>query len=259
MIRRVCGVVLFALAVPASAAAQALGQDDYPGAEHYILRLEYREFYPQLTGTVLKGSGGTLIDLTKDLKIEDERTFEVDGVLQIKRGHKLRGSYTPLDYRGDTELRKTIVYGDTTFQRFSRVVSSLKGSYYSASYEWDFIKGPRGYLGALIGAKVFDVDTIIVAPVEGQREVDTNRDPMPVLGATGRVYAWRFSFEAEFSGLSLGDRGSVYEFQAGTRFHLSDRIAAQGGYRALKREVKDGADQAVVKMGGWQFGLELSL
>jgi hypothetical protein len=260
MIPRFCGLAILLLAAPGLAAAQGLGQDDYPGAEHYILRLEYREFRPALTGTVQKGLGGTAIDLIKDLKIEDKRTFEVDGALQIKRGHKLRGSYTPLDYRGDVaELRKTFVYGGTTFERFSRVVTSLKGGYYSASYEWDFLRGPRGYLGALIGAKMFDIDTIVVAPVEGQREVQTTRDPLPALGVTGRVYAWRFSFEGEFSGLTLGDRGSIYEFQMGTRFHLSDRIAAQGGYRTVKREVKDGADQGVVKIGGWQFGLELSL
>ncbi len=256
---RVCGLALLALVAPPLAAAQDLGQDDYPGPEHYVLRVEYREFRPELTGTVQKGLGGTEIDFIKDLKIGDKRTFEVHGALQIKRGHKLRGSYTPLNYRGDTELRKAFVYGNTTYDRFTRVASSLKGAYISASYEWDFIKGPKGYLGGLIGAKIFDVDTVIAAPDERQREVQTVRAPIPVLGATGRVYAWRFSFEGEFSALSIGERGTLYEFEMGTRFHISDRIAAQGGYRTLKIEAKDGADQGTLKIGGWQFGLELSL
>jgi hypothetical protein len=258
MISRVCGLALLALAAPVLGAAQDLG-DDYPGAEHYVLRVEYREFRPALMGTVQKGTGGTEIDFSKDLKIGDKRTFEVHAALQIKRGHKLRGSYTPLNYRGDTELRKVFVYGNTTYDRFTRVASSLKGGYYSASYEWDFIKGPKGYLGGLIGAKIFDVDAVIAAPDEGLREVQTVRAPIPVLGATGRVYAWRFSIEGEFSALSIGERGTLYEFEMGTRFHISDRIAAQGGYRTLKIEAKDGADQGTLKIGGWQFGLELSL
>lgn len=259
MIRRFHALALLALAAPALTAAQDLGQDDYPGAENYVLRAEYREFRPKLTGTVQKGAGGTEIDVIKDLKVEDERTFEVHAALQIRRGHKLRGSYTPLDYRGDTELRKVFVYGGTTYERFTRVVTGLKGGYYSASYEWDFIKGPKGYLGGLIGAKIFDVDAVIVAPDEFKREVQTLRAPIPVLGATGRVYAWRFSFEGEFSALSIGDRGTLYEYEIGTRFHISDRIAAQGGYRALKVDAKDGADQGALRIGGWQFGLELSL
>lgn len=258
MISRVCGLTLLALAAPVLGAAQDLGQD-YPGAEHYVLRLEYREFRPTLTGTIQKGLGGTEIDFTKDLKMADKRTFEVHAALQFKRGHKLRGSYTPLKYDGDTELRKLFVYGNTTYDRFTRVVTSLKGGYYSASYEWDFIKGSKGYLGGLIGAKIFDVDAVIVAPDERLREIQTIRAPIPVLGATGRVYAWRFSFESEFSALSIGERGTMYEFEMGTRFHLSDRIAAQGGYRAIKVEAKDGANQGSLKIGGWQFGLELSL
>lgn len=260
MISRVCGLALLALAAPGLVAAQGLGQDDYPGAEHYVLRLEYREFRPELSGTVQKGLGGTEIDVVKDLKIGDRRTFEVRAVLQIKRGHKLRGSYTPLDYDGDNrDLRKVLQYGDVSFDRFTRVVTSIKGGYYSASYEWDFIKGPRGYLGGLIGAKILDVDAIIVAPVEGEREIQTIRAPIPVLGVTGRVYAWRLSLEGEFSALSLGDRGNLYEFEMGTRFHISDRIAAQGGYRLVKVTAKDGADRGMLKVGGWQFGLELSL
>jgi len=111
----------------------------------------------------------------------------------------------------------------------------------------------------LIGAKIFDLDAVIVAPDEFKREVQTLRAPIPVLGATGRVYAWRFSFEGEFSALSIGDRGTLYEYEMGTRFHISDRIAAQGGYRALKIDAKDGADQGALRIGGWQFGLELSL
>ncbi len=259
MTARVFVLSLLSLAAPALTVAQDLGQDDYPGAENYVLRVEYREFRPRLSGSVQKGSAGTEVDVIRDLKVEDERTFEVHAALQIKRGHKLRGSYTPLKYGGDTELRKIFVFGGTTYDRFTRVVTALKGGYYSASYEWDFIKGPKGYLGGLIGAKIFDVDAVIAAPDEGLREVQTLRAPIPVLGASGRVYAWRFSFQGEFSALSIGDRGTLYEYEVGSRFHISDRIAAQGGYRALKVDAKDGADQGALRIGGWQFGLELSL
>jgi hypothetical protein len=245
---------------PASAQAQI---EDYPSQEKYRLRGEYREYRPGLDAEIVHGSAtkeGTPLDLTDDLGVEDERTFEIRGAIQFKRGHKLRGSYTPLDYKGEMEeAPKNFTYGNTDFRRFDRVVSSFKGAYYAASYEWDFLRGSRGYLGALLGARFLDMDSIVAAPEEGQREVDTLRTPVPALGLTGRVYAGRLSLEGEFAGFSLGTRGSVWEFETSGRLHVSDRLAVQGGYRRLSINGEDGFDAGDVKISGWQFGLELSL
>jgi hypothetical protein len=245
---------------PAVAQAQI---EDYPSQEKYHLRVEYREFRPGLDAEIVHGSAdkeGTPLDLTRDLGVEDERTFEVRGAIQFKLGHKLRGSYTPLDYDGEMEeSRKNFTYGDTDFARFDRVVSSFKGAYYAVSYEWDFVRGSRGYLGALLGARLLDMDSVVAAPERGQREVDTVRTPVPALGLAGRAYAGRLSIEGEFSGFSMGNRGSVWEFEASGRMHVSDRLAVQGGYRRLSIQGEDGRDTGDIKIQGWQFGLELSL
>jgi hypothetical protein len=257
--RRRLPVLALALAgLPAVAAAQ----DEMPQPEHFGLRFEYREFRPKLTGDVRKSSGtqtGTLLDVITDLGIEDERTFEVRGTLQIRLGHRLRGSYTPLSYNGSAQARRDFHYGDTNFERLDEVRTSIKGGYYSGAYEWDFLRGPRGYLGALIGAKVFDVDSILVNVDKNERETDTTRAPIPVLGVTSRVYTGRVSLEGEFSGLTVGDRGSLWEFDTSVRVHLSDRLAVQGGYRRLSLRAKDGNDEGDMLLGGWTFGLEISL
>jgi hypothetical protein len=255
---------LAVLAVGISAATEAQTfPPDSPSQEHYTFRAEYREFRPELDGEVQKSSGsleGTLLDLKKDLGfVEDKRTFQVRATVQFKRGHKIRGSYTPLDYRGDLPARRDFNYGSTSFERLDRIVTSLKGGYYTGEYEWDLIKGARGYVGALVGVKVFDLDSVVVSPDQGQRETDTLRAPIPVLGAAGRVYAGRVSLEGEFSGLSVGSKGSVWEFETSVRIHLSDRLAAQGGYRKLSLNAQDGNDEGKVRLGGWQFGLEISL
>jgi hypothetical protein len=249
-----------ALGAPDAALAQI---EDYPSQERYFLRVEYREFRPGLDAELVHGSAakeGTPIDLSRDLGVEDERTFEVRGAIQIKRGHKLRLSYTPLDYGGElAESRKNFTYGDTDFQRFERVVSSFKGGYYGASYEWDFIRGPRGYLGAVLGARMIDIDSVVAAPERGRREIDTVRTPVPALGAAGRAYAGRLSLEGEVVGFNMGSRGSLWEFEASARMHVSDRLAVQGGYRRISIKGEDGRDNGDIKFKGWQFGLELSL
>jgi len=197
--------------------------------------------------------------VTDDLGIADKRTFDVRGTLQFKKGWKIRGSYTPLKYSGDTEVPRTFTYGDTRYERFERVVTSIKGAYYSADLEWDFLKGPHGFLGAVVGAKMFDVDASLVNASINAREVDTLTAPVPVIGLASRLYAGRVSVEGEVTGLSAGSRGSMLEAEGSVRLHISDHLAAMGGYRHLTLDGKDGKDQVKLKLGGWQFGLEISL
>jgi YfaZ precursor len=103
------------------------------------------------------------------------------------------------------------------------------------------------------------VDTTLVDIDEGVRELESTLAPIPVIGIAGRGYAGRVSFEGEVSGLSAGSLGSYYEFETSARIHLSDRLAVQAGYRVLSLTGKDDPDQIRFRMGGWQFGLELSL
>jgi hypothetical protein len=110
-----------------------------------------------------------------------------------------------------------------------------------------------------VGAKFVDIDTTIVAVNDGARELDTWRSPVPALGLVSRIYAGRLSLEGEVSGFTLGDRGSLIEFDASARIHFSDRLAAEGGYRYLKIRGEDDRDFADVSLSGWHFGLELSI
>jgi hypothetical protein len=251
------------LLLAASASAVEAADNVLPPPEHYRLRVEYRDFHPELTGEVQKGANGeqgTLIDVKKDLGLTDRRTFEVRGAIQLKAGHKIRLSYTRLSYEDNVaEAHRSFTFDDTRFDRFSPLTTRLNGAFYTAEYEWDLVKGSRGFLGALIGAKVVDVDWLILSAPDAKRETDTTRALAPVIGAASRVYVGRVSLEGELSGLTIGDRGTVYEAQASARVHVSDRLAVQGGYRMLKIKAKDGLDLGDLRLGGFQFGVELSL
>jgi hypothetical protein len=256
------------VALPAGAFAQ-LGRsprashEGLPSQERYHLRLEYREWRPDLTGTMLKASAdaaGTIVDLNDDLALEKNRTFQARGEIQFKPGQKLRGSYTKLNYHGDVaSAPHTFNFGESRFLTGNRIVTTMKGAYYAADLEFDFVKGPGGFLGGIVGARMLDVDRTLVSPTNEIREADTLRQPQPVIGVVGRAYAGRLSAEGEIAGLTFGSRGSVFEFDGSGRFHLSDRLAVQAGYRVLSAKPKVGADTVEFRMGGWHFGLELSL
>jgi len=240
--------------------ASAQDPDIRPPAERYRLRLQYRTYMPELTGDTRKGTeDANFVDFNDDLGFQDERTFDARGIIQFRRGKKLRVSYTPLDYKGDQNAPKTFTYGNTRYERFTRVVSSVKGAYYSADIQWDVVQRPWGFLGLIVGAKAIDVDANVVDVADNVREVDTYRVPIPVVGITGRAYSQKFSLEGEISGLSAGNRGHMFDADGTVRFHVSDRLALQAGYRLLRLTGKDDNDELNLRLGGWQYGIELSL
>jgi hypothetical protein len=243
-------------------AAIPVQAEDGAPQERYTLRVEYREWRPTLTSEVQFGTDlvpGTVLDLKQDLGIEDERTFEAHGRLQIAPGHKLRFSVTPISYAGDTVARRSFAFNGRTYTVSTRVVSSLEGKLYTAGYEWDLVRRPQGYFGIFIGGQLFDGDASLAAPALGFDEQRSNNTPVPVLGAAARVYSGRLGLEGEFSGLTIGDRGHAYELAASARLYLSDRLALQGGYRLLKLQGEEQPDFLRVRLGGFTFGVELSL
>jgi hypothetical protein len=262
--RKVPAAMAALLALGAAGSAAAQDPNDLPQPEHYMLRLQYAEFRPpDVSGKIKKSAGnrddGTLLDLIDDLAVESKRTYEIRGVIQWKPGRKIRGSYTPVDFKGDTDSNTTFFYGNTRFLRGTRVATSVKGSYYSADLEWDFVKNQHGFFGAVLGAKMFDLDSAVAAPNQGERETDSLRVPIPVIGLAGRGYIGRLSFSGEVCGLSVGSKGYIYDAETSVRLHVSDRLGAQLGYRILSVDGKDGGDRVKLKTTGLLFGLELSL
>ena len=252
---------LFAiLMVPKGVSAQSA-----PGPENYKLRIEGFTWGTRIEGQIQKGFGsspGTLLAITDDLGVQDERTYGGDASIQLVPGIKLRGSYTKIDYAGDTSARQNFSFGEDQYFVGDRVVTSIQGKYYTAALEWDFVKRPQGYLGVFIGAKLLDGDFVLVSPGTGKRDVESGVGGLPVLGVSTRFYSGRrFSAQTEYSGMSIGSRGSVWELDISTRFHLSDRLAVMGGYHRLRLrgEPTKERDFVEVKLSGIAFGLELSL
>ena len=109
------------------------------------------------------------------------------------------------------------------------------------------------------------VDSVVAPAYDGEVGILPGHAPMMTLLGKGTLKlgpdgkAGRFSVEGEMAGLSVGSSGSTFEAEGSVRIHVSDRLAAMGGYRYLNAEGKDGRNQVKMKLSGWQFGLELSL
>lgn len=252
-------VAWLALAAPQPAAAQSAA----PAPEQYRLRVEYLWWSPQPTGQIQKGVSeleGTLLDVEADLGIGKAKASPLRASLRLGEAWKLRGSWSPLDFGGDVLSERAFVYGTTFVFPGQRVITSLNGNYFTGEIEWDFLRRANGFLGLLFGVKYFDVDVLLLNADTSSRVVETERLPIPVVGLGGRAYlSRRLSVEGEFSGLPAGDRGHVWEILLAARVHLSERLAATGGWRKLVIEGRDGRDFFSLALGQWTYGVELSL
>ncbi len=257
-VRRVAGAVGFVATMLLGGLALA---QETPPPEQYHLRVEFAQWTPKLAAGLRVGTDatpGTLLDLKSDLGVEDEKAKEWSGTLRLGRSVKLRGSETPIDYKGDTTLARTISFNGRAYPASERVVSSVKGRYYTGGLELDVVRTRGGFFGLMIGAQVFDMDAALEVPARNIREQRTRTLAIPVVGGTGRVYFGRMSLSAEAQGLTIGNRGHVYEVSAAAGVHVSDRLAVKGGYRRLKFHGENGADLLDLTMEGWHYGAEVS-
>jgi hypothetical protein len=250
------------LALAALLAPPAHG-GELPAAEKYTVRLEYLLWSPQPSGQLQKGLGdveGTLLDAEADLGLGEGGANALRGTLRLGGSWKLRGSWSPLEFRGDVTAGQPFVYGTTVVRAGDRVLTSLLGNYVTAELEWDFVERQRGFLGLLVGVKYFDVDAALVNGATSSRVLETERLPIPVVGLAGRAYLHRrLSVEGELSGLTVGDRGHVGELLLSARVHVVDRIAVTGGFRKLVLEGRNDRDFFHLDLGTWTLGVELSL
>jgi hypothetical protein len=250
------------LVLAAPVRGQYRGAEELPSSEQYTLRAEYLWWKPQLKGELQKGIGdvdGTVLDAQEDLAIGEAETNQIRGAVRLGRSWKLRGSWSPIDFRGEAQARRDFVYGTTSADAGDHVVTSIKGNYITWDLEWDFLRRPEGFLGATFGVKYFDVDTLLLDADTSSRVAETQRLPIPVVGLAGRTYFWKMSAEAELSGMTAGDRGHVWEALLALRFHVSNRLAATGGYRRLALQGRTSRDYFHIDLGTWTYGVEVSL
>jgi hypothetical protein len=256
-------VAAFSIGLGALVASPTGAGDELPSAEDYTVRVEYLFWSPQPSGQLQKGLGdleGTLLDVEADLGLGEGNANPIRGAVRLGGAWKLRGSWSPLEFRGDVIAEQPFVYGTTVVRAGDRVLTSLLGNYVTAELEWDFVERRQGFFGLLLGVKYFDVDAALANGTTSSRVLETERLPIPVLGLAGRAYLHRrFSVEGELSGLTVGDRGHVWELLLGARVHVVDRLAVTGGFRKLVFEGRDERDFFNLDLGTWVFGAELSL
>lgn len=247
-------VILGALVLVFLCPASSWAQFDLWNAENYNIELEGRYWKPKLDSTVkiVDNNIGTSINLVNDLGFEEKKAFG-EARLQIKffDRNKFNFSYLPLKWNGDQVLTQTIQFNGATYSVGTQVQSQLDMKLFKADYEFDFIAGRYGFLGATFDVMVADTHIELKAPAQAIDEQHNATVPIPMIGISGRLnFVKWMGLTARVSGLPAGGYGYVVDAEGSLDINPVKYVGISGGYRYFRAQATYQDNKADYKLDG---------
>ena len=206
-------------------------------------------FFLPVNNTVIQvgnGSGGTTIDMEKDLGFESNRnTFLGTVDWRISRRSKLSFTYFSLSRSASKTINKDITFDDTTYHANATIASNFNTNIYELSYGYAFVSQPTYEIGAMIGAHVISGDMSLgvagsSGSTSGKREYKMNA-PLPDLGIWGGVaISKKLAFNATVGWLNVNVEPvdvQIVAYNFELRYQLSKQLHLLAGYSGLDFDV----------------------
>jgi hypothetical protein len=227
---------------------------DLWNAEDYNIELEGRYWHPNLDSTVkiVNNNIGTDVNLVNDLGLDKENNFG-EARLQVKffNRNKLNFSYLPMKWDADQNIARTIQFNGQTYTAGTRVQSQLDMKLFKAGYEFDFITGQYGFLGANFDVLAADTHVELKAPALAIDEKHDATLPVPMIGVTGRLNFLKWlGVTARVSGLPAGGYGYVLDAEGSLDINPIKFVGISGGYRFLQAKATYRDNKADYKLDG---------
>jgi hypothetical protein len=213
-----------------------------------------RYWAPQFHGQVrVDRSGfGTDIDARRDLGVKN--TNFPSGEVSWRRGrHRVSFGYTPIEYSGDREVVRTILFGGREYTLGTRVVSNLEVKHLQLGWSWQFIDIRDGLvrLGPLIEADGFLMRGKLSAPSLGFSESSDLSAGLPGVGAALNIRPHpRVELYAQAAGMKAGEYGHFVGSDAGVKVRVWKAVLLTGGYRTFDLHVRSSPDFANFRLHG---------
>jgi hypothetical protein len=202
---------------------------------------------------------GTVIDLDADLALEKKQMWEARLVLRPGKKHKLRAHYLPMQYTGDTILKKDIVFNGIKYPLAVAVKTDFKWTAWRFTYEYDIFYRPRGYVGILLESKYADTSLSLENPISN--EFVTAKAPIPAGGLVARVYPLSFlSITGEVTYFKLPEKAvkdaqfDSLDYDIYGTVNVGNNFGVQAGYRSIDMAFSLDQDSGSVKLKGMYFG-----
>jgi hypothetical protein len=202
------------------------------------------DFTFEVTGSIwTRDSRGTLfdkntsLDLARDLGA-NQNVYTFFGKLAFKPTYHQRilVEGTPLGLQGSHNAVESFVYGGTRFTLNEPLATSASLSYVFAGYEYDFLCGRRGHLGASLGAAYMNASGTVTAAAAGISGTRSQRVGLPLAGIEFRIFPIRdhywFAIDGRMKGMDFGSYGHYVDANLNIGVWMK-HLGLQAGYRGI--------------------------
>lgn len=231
------------------------------------VEIDGRYWFTKISGSINLPDSSSLpatdIDLNSDLNLDKYGAPDVRLIWHTGSNSWLRVAYTHLDYSGtNPSLSRTITFNGQQFNASTSVSSQLKINYVSVGWAWQFLHIANIVkFGPLLQAKGFFIDASMDDPDLAINESKNVAFGLPTVGAALDVNppVIPVSVFAEFSGMTLGKYGHLYDTEAGLK--VSPPIPflyLEGGYRIFELVGHYNANSVDVRIKGPFVGARLA-
>ena len=235
-------VAAFVLGSPSRALSQPRPGSDPATGERYHIEASAGFWFPTAEMSIASqqfGIQGSTIDFKKDLGLADQRLPELR--LEARGGRsKFRFQYIPIQYEQTGALPRDIVFNGQRYRIGLPVNSVLDWKAYRIGYEYDYIKGDRGFAGFIVEFKYTDVKASLITAGPAIAEATEARAPIPALGLNFRGYVVpNISITGEVTGFKLPERlikdtlGHYFEVDVYGTVNFTNYVGVQAGFRSL--------------------------
>jgi hypothetical protein len=258
-----CFVYIFLL-LPGMAHAQSSAvpfSDPAPG-ENYHFEVSGNLWNPPLGLKVASeslGLVGTSIDAVLDLGLERKTLGELRVVVRPAKKHKIRFSYLPMRYSGQTTLHREFIFNGQRFGVNLPLTTELEWNTMLLAYEYDFLHKDNWFVGFTLNSKFTNTKVNIASPIG--TEFATAQAPVPTIGGVARVYIVpNVSVTADISGIKIPDsinegyRAHYFDFDLYGTVNINRYVGAQVGYRRIDVGYHFKLDDGTFQMKGLYFG-----
>ena len=206
-------------------------------------------------------SGIIPVDLRSDLALGRSTRFL--GKLSWRAGdrHRVLVEGAPLQFDGDNELARTIVYNGRTYSIRDRIGSTASLTYVFGGYQYDVASGERGHFGLGGGAAYLDASGEITSRTTGITAGRRHQVGVPLATAGGAwAIARAFEVGGDVRGMALGRYGYFVQTSV-TASVLFGPVGFTAGYALTDADIHEegGAAGVAARFQGPVFGVRLRL
>lgn len=260
-------LTVLALTIPGLASAQYGAPTLESGAvgERYHIEASGTLWNPDVFGIISSeqfGIAGSRIDFAGDLGFETTRFKDLKLTLRPSRKAKFRIQYTPVQYRAESLLKRSLVFNGQTFPLNLPTKSTFDWNVLRLGLEYDVVYRSRGFVGILIEGRYTEMNASMATPIVS--EATSVKAPLPAIGLVGRAYVLpevALNFEVSMfrmpQGLLPDVEANYYDWNVDGTFNLTNYVGLQVGWRRMTNFLAVKNDLGETKFQGLWFGAAL--